>query len=108
MLAVYNRAHTPDVLGFRYGKVKVVMYARNLSQGAAGTEVRLRIAGARFWEKNWSPFECRVNAECAGMLYLSYALSPEHVVISCELASGSCRRAYNTSSAAVWEDVNDR
>jgi hypothetical protein len=42
------------------------------------------------------------------MLYLSYALSPEHVVISCELASGNCHRAYNTSSAALWEGVNDR
>jgi hypothetical protein len=84
------------------------MYARNLSQGVTGTEVRLRLAGARNWEKNWSPFECPMHAECAGMLYLSYALSPEHVVISCELASGNCQRAYNTSSAAVWEGVNDR
>ena len=82
----------------------MAMYARNVSQGRDGKEVKLRLQGmhARHWEKNWSPF---VHG---GRLFMSYGLSPEHVVLSCELETGICDRTHATPSLGVWSRLNDQ
>lgn len=58
----------------------------------AYSELRLRYAHANRIEKNWVPFTHQDR------LYFSYALSPEHVVLVADLATGVCTEAYRTTT----------
>ena len=104
MLAVYNRPHTRDAIGFRHGAVSVHMYARNLSAPGGGSEVRLHVRGMklRMWEKNWAPF---VHG---GQLYMSYVLMPEHVVLACDFPSGACNKTFATPAEHIWRRLADQ
>lgn len=77
---------------------KVVIRARNMSDPRS-VAVQLRLPKGmpeRKWEKNWSPFHH------GGRVYLSYQLAPEHIVLSCDFATGACAKAYSSTSAPAW------
>jgi hypothetical protein len=53
----------------------------------------LHLPNANNCEKNWSPFVAGEE------LFMTYGLSPEHSVLHCEMPSGSCRFASNSSAS---------
>ena len=100
LIAVYSRIRSSRI------PMIVSMHLRNLSDHHA-PEIQLRIGGVelRRKEKNWMPFVAAVQARSgteARQLFLSYAIYPHHVVITCNAKSGFCTRVYNTTSQAVW------
>lgn len=142
-----RRVMIHDVYGRKFvasGR-QMMMAARSLhnirSQGRPQGDVRLsgmlqlgaprRPILQQFWEKNWSPLPFAPSIDrsysggstgvySGGELLLSYRLTPEHVVIRCDVQQAlelapnsadapgheprpiSCTHAYNSSSHAAW------
>lgn len=91
LLVVYSRLLQKD---------RVRIFMRNMSDLDHGKEVALRFShgsglALHEKEKNWAPMVYD------GQLFMSYALHPHHIVLSCKVISGICSLAYNTSSPSM-------
>jgi len=86
--AMYNRARGRKTdSGFAVNHVRMVV--QNLSNATAmPVELFLHGLEPQRWEKNWSPFLHH------GKVYFSYRPQPAHIVLSCNLESGNCTKAY--------------
>jgi hypothetical protein len=102
LLAVFNRAFCRDPNMFRQSMTTVRMYLRNVSD-VNGLDVPLTLADGKLrkWEKNWAPFVHN------GVLYFSYYLAPEHIVLRCEPRTGVCRTAFTSKAPHVWRRLLD-
>jgi hypothetical protein len=82
--------------------------ANDTSASARGFRLEPPWRNLQWWEKNWSPLPPLASRSlptplAAGERLFSYRLTPDHLVIRCDvLGARTCALAHNSSSPAVW------